>query len=356
MKGTDVLKKLDNGTIEDKLSIARDLSLISKDDLNSVFNAIINMYEREVRIYASEQINLCPNIYSQFLADPDPQVRANIIKEAPWIRKALNSTDIVDQVCKLSKDSSFIVRSAVAKILFKLSEKDEKADFEQKIVPVLKTLLSDESDEVRIQASLNLFPLTTEYGFDFLFEHFSSSIQSMIDDSQWRLRLCAIGIFSSLGTVSDATFVNANLLPFFKRSIHDYSACVREAVAKGLIAIANHLGYQWVKNSLILTIQNLSNSPNYLDRQFYLRVMPDLIAFYPKQYQSNMYQQLIRMLHDPVYCVVYAALDILSQHLNHIHPFRLQHELKPTLQTLLNSNSPTSINEKAEKIVALLNH
>jgi hypothetical protein len=50
---------------------------------------------------------------------------------------------------------------------------------------------------------------------------------------------------------------------------------------------------------------------------------------------------MIRMLKDPVNNVVAAALVLLSEQIQEIHPFRKQYELRPILEALAADAPPT---------------
>ena len=121
-----------------------------------------------------------------------------------------------------------------------------------------------------------------------------------------------------------------------------------------LPALVNHFGQDWLQNKLIIELQVLAQSPSFLDRETFLRCISALVGFFPAQYQSNyVFQPMIRMLHDPVHSVVFLAIELLSKHRESIHPFRRQYELKPILETLVESYPPT-IKEHASAFLAEL--
>jgi hypothetical protein len=67
-----------------------------------------------------------------------------------------------------------------------------------------------------------------------------------------------------------------------------------------------------------------------------------IVGFFPVQYQSNyVFQPMIRMLKDPVHNVILLALDVLAKHKDAIHPFRRQYELRPILESLVETSPPT---------------
>jgi hypothetical protein len=96
----------------------------------------------------------------------------------------------------------------------------------------------------------------------------------------------------------------------------------------------------------------MADSQNFMERETYLFSISALVGFFPVQYQSNyVFQPMIRLLNDPIHNVVLLALELLAQHKDAVHPFRRQYELKPILESLIETSPPT-IKERAQAFLS----
>lgn len=353
-----ILHDLESNSLIGKLEAVKDISQVPNSERQQVFEKIHEISEYQVRACGVRQIHLCPSACKLFFKDPDPRIRVIILLKAEELAPLVGAMDIFNEVIKLSRDSEVSVRSCAAKNLFTIAnliDSDQKnAIIEKQIIPALQRLFLDSSDDVKISAAQNLYPYAKTFGFDSLFDHFGKVIQVFIDSFQWRFRVIALEMLSSVALSSNAKFVNECILPFLIRFIHDKSYKVRECVVSSIVSITEHLGYEWFQQSLSDHINSMYLSSNFYERQLYLEITSQIISFYPPQYRSNLFQPFFKLLNDPVHNVTITAIKVLGLHKDEIHPFRLQHELLPILQVLSNEDQTRSIQETALELITQL--
>jgi serine/threonine-protein phosphatase 2A regulatory subunit A len=318
-----------------------------KEAKEPLFKKVSEDFSRDVREAGGGVIDLCPSMFALFLADPDPQVRIAVINKSLKVRDALgNPISVISSLSAVARDSSAEVRCALAKILHLHADLPNPEAFTPivvgHIVPLIGNLVKDLHDDVRVAASLNLRALVTKFGFDIIFEYLHNTLHGMLTDTQWRVRNNAVELLFQLALVCSKEFFNSQLFPFLLLFLRDPSNRVREYAVKELPTLAQHFGDDWLKTKLVIELQNLAQSPNFLHRQTYLWGISELVDFFPVQYQSNyVFQPLIRMLRDPIHNVVLLALHLLAKHHDSMHPFQREYELFPILKTLAESGQAT---------------
>jgi hypothetical protein len=167
-------------------------------------------------------------------------------------------------------------------------------------------------------------------------------LQKMITDSQWRVRMTAIELLLALILVSSLDLFNESLFQFVALFLKDRASRVRYFTITGLPALVGHFGGEWFTEKLLPTLYELGNLPNFFQRETYLMSISLLMKYFPERYRSNfVYQPIIRLLNDEVANVVVMAMMLLTDHLDDIHPFRRQCELRPILEALDEVAAPT---------------
>lgn len=349
---------LQNEDVQKRIEAVQRFHEVPPDAREKLFQMVAGDFNHEVRETAANLIELYPKLYTEFIDDPDPQVRIAIINNLIKIRKT--EPDILSNFENLSKDSVAEVRCALAKVLHEHAEfKEANGEIDENklttyIISNIQTLLNDRNDDVRIAASENMKHMTIQFGFDFVFEKMRECLHSMLTDTQWRVRINAIEILFGLALVCPDEFFKDNLFPFLCQFLRDPCSKVRQFAISSLPTLASQFKSLVKENNFKENLSNLSQSDNFLHRQTYLYCISELAAFYPPQYRSNLvFQPMIRMLKDPVQNVVLLAIELLSKHKDSIHPFRRQYELKPTLEELA-ENASATIKAQAAKLLEIL--
>ena len=349
-------RDLESDDIRVRLSAVSKFNTVQPESRTSLFQRVLSDFNHEVREEAAKAILLCPNLYMNFLADPDAQVRIAIINLSVEIGKALNrQVEIVSDLEKLVNDSVAEVRCALARILHLHVKGEDPDEMKMRIVNLVERLLRDRNDDVRVAASSNVKELTIQNGFDWIFERGYECLHHMLTDTQWRVRNNAVELLFGLALVCTPEYFNANLFPFLMQFLRDPCNKVRQFALSALPTLASRFSSEgdWLKTKLIGHLQELAQSPNFTYRETYLHCISALASFFSVQYQSNyVFQPMIRLLKDPVHNVVLLAIEMLSRHKESIRPFRRQYELKPILESLTVESSPQTIRERASALLA----
>jgi hypothetical protein len=333
------------------------LERVPASNREAFFDLILDDLNYHVREKAAQSITLCPSAYTKYLADPIPCVRIAVIQRSVEVRLFLGDpVGIMTRLGALVRDPVSEVRAALARVLHEHGkvESDCKApEFTvTRICPVVRDLLMDPSDDVRVIGSLNLIELAIFHGFDFVFDHMQDLIRLVLTDRQWRVRNSGVQLIFGLALLCTASYFTANLMPFLTRFLTDSCKKVRQFVISGLPTVAQQFGADWVIRSLIVELVKFGKSPNFLDRETYLLALSALLPFFPPEYRANfVFHPAMQLLKDRVPNVVLAAIAVLWLHNDLIHPFRRQNELRPILESLVENSGPT-VAERAAAFLA----
>jgi serine/threonine-protein phosphatase 2A regulatory subunit A len=330
-----------------RLSAVQQIGTIPVHQRPNIFAKLSDDFDRSVRLAAASVIQLCPVSYGMFLADPDPQVQIAIINQSvairtlhpdpPSVLAAIISSQLVQSV-------SDKVRYRIACVLADHAKVDPEPDqVITKFLPVIEAFIREPEDTIRIASALAVKGLSKVFGLEWVLDHVPIILQKMISDSQWRVRMTAVELLSALSVISSLDLFNENLFQFVSLFLKDHASRVRYFVITGLPALVEHFGREWLTEKLLPSLSELRDSPNFLQREAYLMSISLLMRYFPERYRSNfVFQPIIGLLNDGVANVVVMAMMLLSEHLDHIHPFRRQCELRPILESLVEGVAPTT--------------
>jgi HEAT repeat protein len=352
-----IVEQLKKDDVQSRLDAVSQFETVPVDSREQLFKIVFEDFNHEVREAAANLIALCPSMFPTFLTDPDPDVRVAVVTNSVDVRRCLPSPELIlARLADVVRDSAVEVRCALARVLHQHAKVDPANDPKtlvvQMIVPLIEQLLKDFHDDVRVAASLNLRELTVQFGFDFVFENVHRCMQYMLTDMQWRVRNNAVELLFGLALVCSREFFDHHLFEFLLKFLQDPCCKVRQFALMALPSLAQHFGYEWLKTRLMESLQRMADSENFMERETYLFSISALVGFFPVQYQSNyVFQPMIRLLNDPIHNVILLALELLAQHKDAIHPFRRQYELKPILESLIETSPPT-IKERAQAFLS----
>jgi hypothetical protein len=202
--------------------------------------------------------------------------------------------------------------------------------------------MNDNEDKVRVAASESVREIAKYLGIEFVLGNFHTAFHRMLTDSQWRVKQNAIELIYGLAVVSTLEFFEENLFVFVIQFLKDDNSKVRHFTLSGLPNLAERFGEEWLINRLLPQLGELGTSSNYLLREVFLLAISRLSKFVPERRRAKFaFQPMIKMLKDGVNSVVLLALIVLVEHSSELHPFRVDSELRPLLESLANGNAPT---------------
>ena len=349
----EIIKALEGEELQAKIDAVENLQSVPANQIEQVFKKISSDLNSEIRYAAVSQIELCPQSFQTFIHDIDPKIRSFVIQKSVDIRIALkNDSEMISALSKFVTDTSTEVRIALASVISqhsKLFTDDHGVKTVQEtLVPLLEGLLADKCDDVRVVASQNIKELAFQFGYDFVIEQLYTCLHHMLSDLQWRVRNSAIEMLFNLALACNLDFFEANLFQFLIQFLQDPSYNVRDFAISHLPSLVIHFGLEWLNSTLIKSLSELANSSNFLYRQVYLKSITILVNLFPVQFRSNyVFQPLIHFLGDPVDNVVLTSLNCITQNLRLIHPFKVQNELIPVLESLEINRSKTICEESS---------
>lgn len=386
----------------------------------------------EVRLELAGLLHLFPvkEAVEKLLNDPVPKVRIALIENSPQIRKSMDSDFILSALEKTLNDPIASVRISLANIvrnhifftsesvpsLNKRIQSDETpleafARIKVDEPLLLKGLLLDPNDDVRMAAAGNYRHFVVSLGLDFVFIRLLNSLHLIFTDAQWRVRTIGAELVFGLAILSPPDFFDHYLYSFYERFLTDPCQKVREYAISALPTFVEHFcslddassssndptsnsnensiisgndvksptnkqkglpffnsnygnaddeheekhQMRWLMKSLIVKIENtLTKEDNFINKQTYLLCLSELAGYIPIQFLRNtLFLPLLRTLKDSTQSdnVIILTLDILYDLRDSIHPFQKNRELKPILDRFLNSRSTDIIRERASKLL-----
>lgn len=341
-----ILQALDSNLLEVRLHYISDLRNANPNSLEAIFQKVSEDSHHQLREKAVQQITVFPKMYHLFVQDPDPQVKILLIQNSVKIREILHENSILDHFPAFISNGYIPIRIAVANTLSqhaKLSSDNNDFDLiHNQIIPLMDQLVKDTNDDVRISISEQTKAFAINYGFDFIFEKLSNVFKLILSDVQWRVRKNAFEILVGLSLSSSGDFADSFLFPFCFKYLKDPCHSLRLFAIDGIITLAAHFGFQWIQKKLMPFLIELSVSHNYLEREIYIQILSKFLSIIPPDKNQEMvFQPIIEMLKDPIESVNLLSIHLLKQNVHFIHPYRLENELKPIMQTMLHSSSQT---------------
>ena len=215
----------------------------------------------EVRLELARLMHLFPlkEAVEKLLNDPVPKVRITLIENTPQIRKSMDSDFVLSALEKTLNDPIASVRIALANVvrnhLFFTSESvpslnkriqsDETpleafARIKVDEPLLLKGLLVDPNDDVRMAAAGNYRHFVVSLGLDFVFIRLLNSLHLIFTDEQWRVRTIGAELVFGLAILSPPDFFDHYLYPFYERFITDPCQKVSEYAISALPTFVEH--------------------------------------------------------------------------------------------------------------------
>ena len=142
------------------------------------------------------------NHYSNFLQDPESEVRTAATSQLNLFTKLLTkdsiATKIVPTFKKLSEDSFTYVRVALAENLLSVCPAIGKSQTNEHIIPIFLQLLRDNESEVRLAVFKKIMNLNEVIGIDSLSQSILPAISELSHEKNWRTRVSVIEMFPLL--------------------------------------------------------------------------------------------------------------------------------------------------------------
>jgi hypothetical protein len=238
------------------------------------------------------------------------------------------------------------VRRAIASVLPEHGKFDPIDSDNQPSLPIILQLMEqfikDPEDDVRAAAAAATLGFARYFGVEFVLIKMQSIFRRMLVDTQWRVKISTIEILYAISVVSSLEFFEQNIFQVLIVYIQDSVSRVSHYVMTGLPLLAERFGVEWLTEKLMPQLVPLRDSRNYVQREVFLMAIAGLAKYFPERYRANyVYQPMIKMLRDGVNSVVLTALSVLVEHLHAIHPFRMQCELQPLIESLAKTAPPT---------------
>jgi serine/threonine-protein phosphatase 2A regulatory subunit A len=214
----------------------------------------------------------------------------------------------------LATDASDFVRSFFAAEVGQLAPLLGREDTVQHVLPLLLTLLRDESSEVRLNVISGLDAINNVIGVELLSQSLLPAITELAKDGKWRVRFAVIENMPMLAKQLGVEFFDSKLISLCMSWLDDSVFSIRKAAAENLQKLADIFGDEWTQRQILPRIKELHKNSAFAKRMtalYALHVM--LVGRSRAMVIESLFPILLSMTDDPVPNVRFTVAKILSE-------------------------------------------
>ncbi|XP_075243674.1 serine/threonine-protein phosphatase 2A 65 kDa regulatory subunit A beta isoform-like isoform X2 [Convolutriloba macropyga] len=221
---------------------------LTKNELVTVFQALLKDNEAEVRSMAAQQI--------KDFAEALPTSS----------RETVVMNNILPCVKDLVNDTNQHVKTALASVIMGLAPIVGKDITIEHLLPLFLAQLKDDCAEVRLNIISNLESVNKVIGIQQLSQSLLPAITELAEDTKWRVRLAINEYMPLLAEQLGVQFFDDRLNALCQAWLVDHVFAVREAATNNLKRLVAIFGSNWARASVLPKIVQMSNDQNYLHR------------------------------------------------------------------------------------------
>jgi HEAT repeat protein len=304
----------------------------SREDLLPAFLNLLRDIEPEVRTAAALKVTELTKRIVSLPTLPDGGDVDTGLK--------LAVRDILPIVRELVSDNSQHVRAALASNIMSLAPVVGVDVTVKHLVEVVLALLKDEFPEVRLNVISRLDKVSFIMSMDNLSQELLPAIVDLAEDKNWRVRLAIIAHIPLLARELGREFFqdNKKLGDLCIAWLRDNVYSIREAAIVNLKSLTEVFGIDWTKEHIVPQILALfDDSGNYLFRMtalYAIGILAQVVGSETVE-ESFMATLVERASRDPVPNVRFCAAKTLSQVIPYVRPNVRESRIRPCLMSLV---------------------
>jgi serine/threonine-protein phosphatase 2A regulatory subunit A len=248
--------------------------------------------------------------------------------------------DILPIIRDLVTDNSQHVRAALASNIMGLAPVVGVDITVKHLVEVVLALLKDEFPDVRLNVISRLDKVSFIMSIEKLSQELLPAIVDLAEDKNWRVRLAIIGHIPLLARELGRGFFTANkkLGDLCLAWLRDNVYSIREAAIVNLKSLTEVFGVEWAKDHIVPQILALFNdSGNYLFRMtalYAIGILAQVVG--PETVEESFVTTLVeRASRDPVPNVRFCAAKTLNQVIPYVRPNIREARIRPCLLSMV---------------------
>jgi serine/threonine-protein phosphatase 2A regulatory subunit A len=256
---------------------------ITKNELVTVFQALLKDNEAEVRAMAAQKIK----DFAELLPAGS--------------RETVIMNNILPCVKDLVSDTNQHVKTALASVIMGLAPIVGKDTTIEHLLPLFLAQLKDDCPEVRLNIISNLESVNKVIGIQQLSQSLLPAIVELAEDTKWRVRLAINEYMPLLAEQLGVTFFDERLNALCQAWLVDHVFAVREAATNNLKRLVAIFGSTWARASVVPKVLQMSHDQNYLHRMtclFCINVLAEVCEL--QLIEEQMLPIVFQMANDPV--------------------------------------------------------
>uniref|UniRef100_A0A914XWH8 Phosphatase PP2A regulatory subunit A/Splicing factor 3B subunit 1-like HEAT repeat domain-containing protein n=1 Tax=Panagrolaimus superbus TaxID=310955 RepID=A0A914XWH8_9BILA len=201
-------------------------------------------------------------IFLTMLRDDTPEVRLNIISSLDKVSKVIGQNELTTSLLSKivpSNEDILRVRSALVEYILPLhAERHHQQFFEEKLLKLCMTWLTDPASAICEAATNILKQLYDKFGAEWTVQHIIPKVTELSKDANCLHRMTCLFSVEALAQLLDKDGVKEHLLPIIKKLAEDPIPDVRINVAEAIIEVGKALDPGLLQSEIKPIIQKLS--------------------------------------------------------------------------------------------------
>ncbi|SPR00169.1 unnamed protein product (mitochondrion) [Plasmodiophora brassicae] len=230
-------------------------------------------------------------IVEKLLQDPESGVRTTMVESLIDVASIAGQAQTTQHILPLAKalasDAVEETKFAFAKIVAPLAATIEPKAAQTTLLPIMLSMLQDESYDVRCNVLENLQLLAPIMGSDSA-TTLAPAIAKLSTDAKWRIRLGVASKIAVLTKPAGLTVYEQKYHEILMRLLCDTVAQVRTAAATQIKLLVANFGAEWGQNKLIPEIiKHFESRTNYLHRLVPHQIVVECAPLFKPSFSST---------------------------------------------------------------------
>lgn len=238
--------------------------------------------------------------YCGFMEDKESEVRTAASAKLADFISLIDSATIIGKIIPLVKtlqtDQFQYVRQALSENLLALAPKIGKNPTNEHILPVFLALLRDESSDVRLNLFKRIEALNSVIGIENLSQSIIPALTELSQDKNWRIKLSVIKQFPILAQQLGEQFFNDKLTPICITWLSDNIFTIREEALINFKNLVGIFGAAWAIRNIVPKLTSLHLDQSYLHRMTPLFALPILAPVLPAEEVKKSFMPVFQTL------------------------------------------------------------
>lgn len=175
-------------------------------------------------------------------------------------------THIIPLLKDLANDQTQQVKTALASTLMKLATIIGSDNTNEHLLPLFVGFLKDECPEVRLNVINTIDTVHSVIGFDSFQNTLMPAVMKLAEDSKWRVRLAILEHMPLIAQQLGKVAFDDKMFDLMVTCLADHVYSIRDAACAQIQRIVDIFGFDWARDTVLPKVFKLAAEQNYLRR------------------------------------------------------------------------------------------